>query len=177
MSLDVTASVAPIRHKLLRPARPAPAGPLVRLAAWLTVAGSLAYVGQKLYMASRGEVGMPGHPASAQVQAQFEHPGLAQAGNATLGLVAALVAWATIAAWGARVPRWALLCALFPAAVTESLGAALIVQRAALDLEHLDWYPCYETLSGSIAIASWLTVALSYTLRSRPWRVQLSAHG
>ncbi len=156
------------RRILLRPARPAPAGPRARVAVWLTVTGSLVYVGQKLYMAARGEVGMPGHPAPAEVQAQFAHPGLAQAGNASLGLLAVGVAWATTARWGARIPRWALLCALALAAVLQSLGAVIMIQRTDFGLAHLGWGPVYEAVTGSVGIAAWSVVAVSYFLRSRP---------
>ncbi|WP_310722983.1 hypothetical protein [Streptomyces sp. N2A] len=145
-----------------------PAGTRVRVAVWLTVAGSLVYVGQKVYMAMRGEVGMPGHPAPAQVQAQFAHPGLAQAGNASLGLLAVLVAWATIARWGGRLPRWALLCALAPTAVLQSLGAVITIRRTDFDLAHLGWGPVYEAVTGSVGIAAWVVVAMSHFLRSRP---------
>lgn len=168
MRVHTIAHIAAARRILLRPARPAPAGTRVRVAVWLTVAGSLVYVGQKVYMAMRGEVGMPGHPAPAQVQAQFAHPGLAQAGNASLGLLAVLVAWATIARWGARIPRWTLLCALAPTAVLQSLGAVITIQRTDFDLAHLGWGPVYEAVTGSVGIAAWVVVAVSYFLRSRP---------
>ncbi|MEV5239531.1 hypothetical protein AB0K89_10525 [Streptomyces cinnamoneus] len=157
-----------IRHTLFRPARPAPAGRGVRVAVWLTVAGSLVYTGQKMYMAAHGEIGMPGHPAPADVQAQFEHPRLAQAGNAALGLVAALVAWSTIARWGARIPRWALLCALTLTAVLQVLGALITVQRADLDPAHLGWGSAYEAVAGGVGLAAWIVVLVSYVLRSRP---------
>ncbi|BDM69561.1 hypothetical protein HEK616_30480 [Streptomyces nigrescens] len=168
MRVDAITRIAEVRRTLLRPARPAPAGIRVRVAVWLTVACSLVYVGQKVYMAARGEVGMPGHPAPAPVQAQFAHPGWAQAGNASLGLLAALVAWATTARWAARIPRWALLCALAPTVVLQSLGAAITIQRADLDLAHLGWGPVDEVVMGSVGIAAWIVVAVSYVLRSRP---------
>ncbi|MFD8542397.1 hypothetical protein [Streptomyces sp. NPDC059649] len=168
MRVDAVARMAAIRRILLRPARPAPAGGRVRVAVWLTVAGSLVYVGQKAYMAARGEVGMPGHPAPAHVQAQFAHPGWAQAGNASLGLLAVWVAWATIARWGERIPRWVLLCALALTAVLQSLGAVITLQRADFDLAHLGWGPVYEAVTGSVGIAAWIVVTVSYFLRSRP---------
>ncbi|MFF4284498.1 hypothetical protein ACFY0R_04135 [Streptomyces sp. NPDC001633] len=168
MRVDARAGIAVARRILLRPARPAPAGPRVRIAVWLTVTGSLVYVGQKVYMAARGEVGMPGHPAPAEVQAQFAHPGLAQAGNASLGLLAVVVAWATTARWGARIPRWALLCALALAAVLQSLGAVIMIRRTDFGLAHLGWGPVYEAVTGSVGIAAWIVVAVSYFLRSRP---------
>ncbi|GAB7035794.1 hypothetical protein JCM4914_72550 [Streptomyces platensis subsp. malvinus] len=166
--MHVTAHFAVLRRTLLRSARPVPAGFAVRVAAWVSVVGSLVYVGQKVYMAARGEVGMPGHPAPAHVQAQFAHPGLAQAGNAALGLLAAVVAWATTARWGARLPRWALLCALAPTVVLQWLGALLILQRADLALTHLGWGPLYEAVAGSVGIVAWIVVAVSYVRRSRP---------
>lgn len=168
MRVDAIARIAVLRRLLLRPGRPAPAGVRVRVAVWLTVAGSLVYVGQKVYMAARGEIGMPGHPAPAHVQAQFAHPGWAQAGNATLGLLEVLVAWATIARWGARIPRWALLCALALTAALQSLGAVITIQRADFDLADLGWGPVYEAVTGSVGIAAWIVVTVSYVLRSRP---------
>ncbi|GHC39888.1 hypothetical protein GCM10010507_12330 [Streptomyces cinnamoneus] len=138
------------------------------MAVWLTVAGSLVYAGQKVYMAARGEIGMPGHPAPAHVQAQFEHPGWAQAGNAALGIVAALVPWSTITHWGARIPRWALLCALALATVLQLLGGLITLQRADLDLAHLGWGSAYEAVAGGVGIAAWIVVLVSYCLRSRP---------
>ncbi|MFI9309792.1 hypothetical protein [Streptomyces triculaminicus] len=167
VAADASAAVTLIRRTLLRPARPVPARVRVRVAAWLSVAGSLVYVGQKVYMAAHGRVGMPGHPAPASVQAQFEHPGLAQAGNASLGLVAALVAWATVARWGDRAPRWALLSALAVAAVMQSLGAVITIGRADLAPGHLGWNAVYEVASGSVGLAAWAVVTASYWLRTR----------
>ncbi|GHG81114.1 hypothetical protein [Streptomyces griseocarneus] len=159
--------VALIRRTLLRPARPVPARLRVRLAAWVSVAGSLVYVGEKMYMAAHGQIGMPGHPAPASVQAQFEHPGLAQAGNASLGIVAALVAWATVARWGGRIPRWMLMSALTLTAVTQSLGAVVTVWRADFGSVGPGWRAVYETVSGSAGLLAWAVVAVSYWLRTR----------
>ncbi|TJZ57134.1 hypothetical protein FCH28_06645 [Streptomyces piniterrae] len=163
-----------IRRKLLTPAGPVPARPFVRLAAGLAIVEMLVYTAQKVYMAARGEVGMPGHPAPAAVQAQFEHAGLAQAGNASLGLIAALVALATVTRWGSRIPRWMLLCAVSLASVMQSLGAVIMIQRADLDLAHLDGSAAFEVVSGGVQIAAWLVVATSYYVRSRPARVGLT---
>ncbi|AJT66387.3 hypothetical protein T261_4748 [Streptomyces lydicus] len=166
-SMTVDTCVALIRRKLLRPARPAPAGPFVRLAVGLSVAEMLVYTAQKVYMTARGEVGMPGHPAPASVQAQFEHPALAQAGNASLGVITALVALATVTRWGSRIPRWMLLGALTLALVMQSLGAVITIQRAGLDLAHPGWGAAWEVLSGGVQIVAWCVTVVSYGQRTR----------
>ncbi|WP_181923478.1 DUF3995 domain-containing protein [Streptomyces inhibens] len=172
MTVDVY--VARIRRQLLRPARPEPAGLFVQLAVGLAIAEMLVYAVQKVYMAARGEVGMPGHPAPDSVQAQFEHAAFAQAANASLGVVAALVALATVTRWGSRIPRWTLLSALTLTLVMQSLGAAITLRRTDFDLAHLGGSAVFETLSGGVQIAAWLVVAMSYYVRTGRPRVHFT---
>ncbi|MEV7519201.1 hypothetical protein [Streptomyces sp. NPDC091371] len=146
-----------------------PAGRGVRVAAWVAGGGMLVYAGLKVYMALRGQIGMPGSPAPPEVQARFEHPALAQAGNAVLGAGAAVVVWAAVARWGARIPRWALLGALALAVAMQLAGAVATVARAGGGASPLDW-----ALSG-VQLAAWGVVTVSYAARTRspgrgrPW--------
>ncbi|MFG2289735.1 hypothetical protein ACGFOU_27140 [Streptomyces sp. NPDC048595] len=160
----------PIRRKLLGPARPVPAGLFVRLATYLAVLEMLVYIAQKVYMAGRGEIGMPGHPAPDSVQARFAHAGLAQAANAALGALAATVALATVTRWGARIPRWALCCALVLALVMLSLGAVATLGRPDVVGGRLGWSGVWESLREGGQLGAWLVVAVSYGLRTRPPR-------
>ncbi|MFI6765293.1 hypothetical protein [Streptomyces sp. NPDC050355] len=165
MTLDVCGGL--IRRKLLGPARPVPAGLFVRLAAYLAVLEMLVYTVQKVYMAGRGEIGMPGHPAPESVQAQFAHAGLAQAANAALGALAATVALATVTRWGARIPRWVLCCALTLALVMLSLGAVATIGRPDFGWGHLGWSGVLGSLREAVQLGAWLVVAVSYGLRTR----------
>ncbi|MEU9120959.1 DUF3995 domain-containing protein [Streptomyces sp. NPDC048506] len=168
MTVDVVdACVGLLRRTVFRPARPAPAGLVVRLAVGLATAGMLVYAGQKVYMAVRGEIGMPGSPAPDSVQAQFTDAAFAQAVNASLGVVAALVASATVMRWGSRIPRWMLLCALALAFVMQSLGAAITVRRAGLGPAHLGGGAVLDVLWGGSQLAAWLVLTVSYFARTR----------
>jgi hypothetical protein len=168
MTLDMGGGL--FRRKLLKPARPVPAGLFVRLAACVAVAELLVYSAQKVYMAVRGEIGMPGHPAPAAVQAQFAHAGLAQAGNAALGALAALVALASVTRWGARIPRWALCCALTLSLVVLSLGAVATLGRTDFAWGHVGWGEVLGFVRDGAQFGAWLVVAVSYGLRTRPPR-------
>ncbi|MFE1771519.1 hypothetical protein [Streptomyces sp. NPDC059008] len=168
MTLDMCGGL--FRRKLLRPARPVPAGLFVRLAACVAVAEMLVYTAQKVYMAMRGETGMPGHPAPAAVQAQFAHAGLAQAGNAALGVLAALVALASVTRWGARIPRWALCCALALALVMLSLGAVATIGRTDFAWDRLGRGGVLGCVREGAQFGAWLVVTVSYGLRTRPHR-------
>ncbi|WP_329382608.1 DUF3995 domain-containing protein [Streptomyces sp. NBC_01351] len=144
-----------------------PPGRGVRVAGWLAAGGMLVYAGLKVYMALRGEIGMPGSPAPPEVQARFEHPALAQAGNAALGVGAAAVAWAAVARWGARIPRWLLLGALALAVVMQLAGAVVTVARGGPGMSLSDW-----AMSG-VQLAAWCVVTVSYAARTRgPARVR-----
>ncbi len=175
MTVDVY--VGRIRRRLSGPARATPAGPFVRLAAGLAVLGLLVYVVSKVYMTMRGEVGMPGSPAPESVQAQFEHPALAQAGNALLGVAAGAVAWATVARWGARIPRWMLLCAVVPAFVMQALGAAVSLVGPRSGLARSGRGVVLDVVWGEVQLAAWLVLAVSYWARTRkqPLRVSVQS--
>ncbi|MFG2981789.1 hypothetical protein ACGFYQ_11120 [Streptomyces sp. NPDC048258] len=155
------------RRTLFAPARPAPAGRFVWLAAGLAVAFMLVYSGIKVYMAARGEIGMPGHPAPESVQARFEHPALAQAGNAFLGAVAAAVAAATVTRWGALIPRWMVLGALAVALVMQALGAVITLRREGLDPVSGGWGIVADGVAPAAQLAAWGVVGVSYFLRTR----------
>ncbi len=155
------------RRMLFTPARPAPAGRFVRLAAALAVAYMLMYTGLKLYMAARGEIGMPGSPAPEAVQARFEHPAAAQAGNALLGVVAAAVVAATVTRWGGRIPRWAVLGALALGLLLQALGMAVTLGRQGLDVLSGDWAAAADGLGGAAQLTAWCVVIVSYHRRTR----------
>ncbi|MEU9303815.1 hypothetical protein [Streptomyces sp. NPDC048269] len=155
------------RRKLFAPARPAPAGRFVWLAAGLAVASMLVYSGLKVYMAARGEIGMPGHPAPEAVQARFEHPALAQAGNALLGALAAGVALATVTRRGAGIPRWMLLGALAVALVMQALGVVITLRREGLDPASGGWGVVADGVASAAQLAAWCVVGVSYFLRTR----------
>lgn len=146
------------QQRWLSPARPAPAGIVARTAAWVAVATAIVYAGQKVYMAAIGKIGMPGHLAPESVQAQFQHPGLAQAGNAAIGLLAGALALATITRWGARIPRWMLRTALLVTLTMLTMGAAITVYRAEL---------LFEVVLALTQTAAWFVAVGSYHLRSR----------
>lgn len=116
---------AAVRRRALAGPQVRPPGPWTRVAVLLATVEMLVYAGEKVCMAAIGKIGMPRAVAPDSVQAGFTHPSLAQAGNATLGVVAALLAVTTLAPWVARVPRWAMLVALGGAALAGGTGAVL----------------------------------------------------
>ncbi|MEU3778507.1 hypothetical protein AB0F11_35965 [Streptomyces sp. NPDC032472] len=166
MTVDAYALAGRIRRRLLRPARPAPAGPLVRLAAAVTVAAMLVYAVSKVYMALRGEVGMPGSPAPTSVQARFAHPAAAQAANALLGAAAGAAAWATVSRRGARLPRWTVLCAAVPACAMAALGAAVTLVGPQSGLGRSGWGVVIDAVWGGVQVAAWLVLVVSYAVRT-----------
>lgn len=76
-------------------------------------------------LALRGEAGLPGFPAPVR-------PGVdvvaAQLGNASVGVVGALLALAALRRWG-RLPWFLLVVGLAVATLSEGIGAAVLVAR------------------------------------------------
>lgn len=97
--------------------------------AYAAAASALGYSAMKVYMAAKGQIGLPGFPASAAETATHDHPAADQLGNAALGVVSAALALATVQRWGRIVPRWILLLALTSASALEGVGAAVLVAR------------------------------------------------
>ncbi|MQY05258.1 hypothetical protein [Actinomadura macrotermitis] len=122
----------------------------------------LVYAAQKAYMAAEGKIGMPGHVASAAVQARFEHAGLAQAANAGLGVAAALLALATVTRRGGLLPRWAMLGTLAVAAVMLETGALVTLWR----VDYGSPLAALEIPVGVAQVVSWTAVVISYYRRS-----------
>jgi hypothetical protein len=137
----------------------------------------LSYVGQKIYMACVGKIGMPGRYAPEYVQERFHHPALDQAGNAALGLLVVVLVLATVMPWGARLPRVPLLAALVVASVVFSDGAAIDLQRAGLDLTSPTWSASWHVMSDLVEISLWFVVVVSYAVGSRRPRADRSIAG
>lgn len=98
--------------------------------AYAAAASALGYSAMKVYMAAKGQIGLPGFPASEAETARHDSPAADQLGNAALGLVGAALALATVQRWGRVVPRWLLLVGLAVASALEGFGAAVLVARA-----------------------------------------------
>lgn len=154
-------------REMLEGRPPEPAGRLVRVAALVAAVTMLGYAGQKVYMAFVGKIGMPGKYAPQSVQETFDHPSLAQAGNASVGLLSVLLVLATVMRWGACIPRLPLLGALVVALVMLSLGAAISIHRAGLDPTDPTWSDLFDVVVGLAQIGAWFVVVGSYAVRSR----------
>ncbi|WP_106584753.1 hypothetical protein [Murinocardiopsis flavida] len=125
---------------------------LVRAAGWTAAGYWLVYTVGKVYMASRGEIGMPGRPAPPEAYADIADPALAQLGNAALGLAAAGLALAAILPAARGIPRPVLLGALTIGAVFTVLGLTATLMHSA------PWPETVITAIGAFAFTA-VTVA------------------
>jgi hypothetical protein len=163
------------RREVFEGRRPEPPGRFVGVATVIAAATMVGYVGQKVYMAWIGKIGMPGKYAPQSVQESFDHPALAQAGNAFLALLSVLLVLATVMRWGGGIPRLPLLGALLVALGMLSLGAATSIRRNGLDLTDPTWSAAFDVVLGLAQIGAWFVVVGSYAVRSRRPRADRAA--
>lgn len=101
-------------------------------ASWSTVVAclcALAYVVMKVWMAADGEAGLPGFPATAEVNASSSHIALRQLGNGALGMAAIVLALATARPWGSKLVRWMLVAIAWGVLVALLAGTAVLLAR------------------------------------------------
>ncbi|WP_163509905.1 DUF3995 domain-containing protein [Fodinicola acaciae] len=98
---------------------------LRRFAAYAAAALALVYVAYKVWFAIDGRLGIPGGPP------MYGQVALPQLGNASLGLLAATLAVATVSGWGRRIPRWLLAPACWLTAVMFCLGIVAVGMQLA----------------------------------------------
>jgi hypothetical protein len=101
----------------------------VKAAAYVACGCALAYAAMKVALAADGAAGLPGFPATAEVNAAYSQIALRQLGNGTLALVAAVVALATVRRWGGAVPRPLLIVVTWLGWLALVAGAGVLVAR------------------------------------------------
>lgn len=114
------------RDTLKRPNRIEP----MLIAALVACASSLAYAGMKAVMAVRGELGLPGFPASASSYEGREGISGDEWALAGTGLMAAAVALLPILPPAKRLNRWLVAIPVWFAALSQAAGAAGFTLRA-----------------------------------------------
>jgi hypothetical protein len=105
--------------------RTRPIGP-----AWAGYAAALfglEYALAKAFMAARGELGLPGHPAPREAYEGFSGSVVAaQLGNAAVGLLSLAIALALVQGWGRRIPASVLAAGAATALASSLAGAAVV---------------------------------------------------
>ncbi|MFB9431763.1 DUF3995 domain-containing protein [Streptoalloteichus tenebrarius] len=136
--------------------------------AYLVAVDLLVYAGAKAYMAAEGRLGLPGGPrVPPESYQQYDHVWARQLGLAGMGVLAAVLALATVRPWGARIPRWMVMAALGVQFVFSAMGASVIVHNALLGPEPLDWSQALATLHSVGGLALWIAMVWAYLGRSR----------
>jgi hypothetical protein len=161
-------------QRFLGPPPDAPAT-VARLAAYVAAAGWLGYATQKIYMAAIGKLGMPGGVAPERVQVQYDHPSLAQAGNAALGVLTAVVVLATVQAWARRIPARVLLTVLAAASVPVVAGVVITLTRLPDNADGAAWWERLDGLLYGVQVLAWLVVVATYARRTRAARAALAS--
>ena len=150
---------------------PAAAGTLARVAAYVAATGWLEYAAEKVYMAAIGKIGMPGRVAPERVQVQYDHPSLAQAGNAALGVFTAVVVLATVQRWARWIPARVMLTVLAAASVPVVAGVVITLTRLPGNVDGVAWWEVLDGLLYGLQVLAWLVVVATYARRTRDARI------
>ena len=139
--------------------------------AYVCAAGLLVYAAGKAWYAGAGRLGVPGGPAvPPAAYEQLDHVALRQWTLATLGLIGALLALATVlpAARRPRAPwtRRLLLAVLWAALLPMAAGAPYLIGAVLADGRA----EVTGLATGAAVTLLWLAMTWSYQVRSRPTR-------
>ena len=111
-------------------------------------------------MATRGELGVVGHPAPREVTESFSGSVVgAQLGNAGLGVLMTIVALAFVHRWGRRIPS-----ALLAAGAVASVGcgiagmAVVVASLTGLRDDHGQW-GVDSVVLGAVPLVAWVVLA------------------
>ncbi|GAA3396992.1 hypothetical protein [Cryptosporangium minutisporangium] len=132
----------------------------------------LGYAAGKAYYATQGRLGLPGGATvPPEAYEQLGYVPQRQWALAALGLVAALLAVATVVPRDGAVarwlpPRWLILTGLWGALVPLAAGVPFVVFRLATD----GWSAVGSALQSAVLAGLWLTMVLSYQRRTRELR-------
>ncbi|MFI1105099.1 hypothetical protein [Streptomyces melanogenes] len=102
-----------------------------QISALAACAGALAYTVSKVDLARDGELGMPGFPAAPKAYTEVSDVTAAQLGNASLGLLMALVALLLLRPPTLRYVRWAALAVSWAGIAMVGAGVIGFGARAA----------------------------------------------
>ncbi|SHE58408.1 DUF3995 domain-containing protein [Streptoalloteichus hindustanus] len=137
--------------------------------AYLVTADLLVYAGAKAYLAAEDRLGIPGGPrVPAEAYQQLDHVWARQLGLAGMGVLAAVLALATVRPWGRRIPRWLVLTALGVQFVLSAMGASAIVTGVFLGPDPLGWPQFLGVLHSVAGLALWGVMVWSYLDRHAP---------
>ena len=140
-----------------------------RWAGYTAALFGLEYAVAKAVMAARGELGVPGHPAPPEAAARFDGDIVtAQLGNATLGVVTAVLALAFVMHWGRRIPALLLAAAAGAALIGGIAGVAVVVMSlTGLREDHGQW-GIDSLVLGVAPLAAW-AVLTAHAIRAVNW--------
>lgn len=145
----------------------------VRWSAWVSCGLALAYGVAKIEMTRRGEVGMPGLPTSPSANDEIGNIPLRQAMAAAVGFAAAILALATIQAWGRHIPRPLILLSCGVGFFFIAPGAVIILLRTVGLADRIGEVPLTWTSLTVNALAitmtvAWLLMTVEYQRATRP---------
>jgi hypothetical protein len=133
-----------------------------RWAGWTAAIFGVEYAVSKVVMATRGELGVVGHPAPPEATESFSGSVVgAQLGNAALGLLMAAVALALVHGWGRRMPR-ALLAAGAVGSLIGGIAGAVVVGASVTGLreDHGQW-GVDSLILGAAPLVAWVVLAVA----------------
>lgn len=133
-----------------------------RWAGWTAALFGVEYAASKVVMATRGELGVVGHPAPREATESFSGSVVvAQLGNAVLGLLTAAVALALVQRWGRRVPR-AVLAAGAAGSLVGGVAGAVVVGASVTGLreDHGQW-GVDSLILGAAPLVAWAVLAVA----------------
>lgn len=145
----------------------------LRVSAIVSALLALVYCVAKIDMAIKGEVGMPGFPlADPQASRDLDRVWLRQAGNAAIGLGAAILALSTLGPILNHCLRLAIVVALWLGFAFIAAGAGGILLRTlgladGLGDVPLTWSSAATNAVGIVLTCSWLLMTLTYQRRRR----------
>ena len=131
-----------------------------RWAGWTAALFGVEYAVSKVVMATRGELGVVGHPAPREVTESFSgNVVVAQLGNAGLGVLMVAVALALVHRWGRRIPS-----ALLAAGAVASVGcgiagmAVVVASLTGVREDHGQW-GVDSLVLGVVPLVAWVVLA------------------
>ena len=131
-----------------------------RWAGWTAALFGVEYAVSKVVMATRGELGVVGHPAPREVTESFSGDVVvAQLGNAGLGVLMVALALALVHRWGRRIPS-----ALLAAGAVASVGcgiagmAVVVASLTGVREDHGQW-GVDSLVLGAVPLVAWVVLA------------------
>ena len=131
-----------------------------RWAGWTAALFGVEYAVSKVVMATRGELGVVGHPAPREATESFTGSVVAaQLGNAGLGMLMVALALALVHRWGRRIPSALLAAGAVASAGCGIAGMAVVVASlTGIREDHGQW-GVDSLVLGAVPLVAWVVLA------------------